>query len=79
MNHQREETMEGTIKATKIVKRYGNHTGRRFARVLFSDGTTTDVLTREAGSIFDETRAAIVKGMAETWLRENPEAWRPHV
>lgn len=65
--------MKGTIE-----KRYGNRTGRRFARVKFEDGSVYEVLTRGPidGSApnawgdkhpFEETRVAEIK--AKAWER----------
>lgn len=64
------------VRPAKIVKRYGVNGGRRFARVLFSDGTVHDVCTRTPEALGEETRAAVIKERAAQWLAENPTAWR---
>lgn len=54
------------LKQSKIAKRYGNHTGRRFARVVV-DGWYYDVMTRSERGGSEQTRVAPIKEMA--WNR----------
>ena len=72
--------------SARIVKRYGQSIGTRFAAVEFDDGRRVDVRTRGSkdGRLlnawgepypYDETRAAEVKAMAET-MRANPRGRR---
>lgn len=52
------------LKQSKVVKRYGNHTGRRFARVEIADEWFHDVRTREARGDSEITSVARIKAMA---------------